>query len=255
MRGRVAFAIVCHGRVPNHTAGVAVERNDVRVECRQEQSIPCDRQSAIHLPATYRKFQRKRALVFPQHVAGFRIERIHIVGRHGQVHGAPGHDGSGLEAVIHTALEGPLELEFGGVLCVDLLQTAEAPACVIARIRKPFLRRVGAVRELLRGHWRRLRKIPELRRKHRLLAMLSRLLERAHKRDHLPDGSLVAIHARHAGPGHAIRDGLEHLAIRRPIAPEGRGELRRAVAALPIGAMTGAAVEIVEAVALRNVRG
>ena len=125
--------------VPELLAREAIEREQVRVGCREEHG------AAVHGDAAVADVERivRRVLVAPDLPSRARVDGPEIVGRR-EVHDAVDENRRGLDLLRKVRLERPGEAERVHVVARDLRQRAVAPARIVAVIRGPAVRlRVG----------------------------------------------------------------------------------------------------------------
>ena len=139
--------MVGDGVIPGYLAGSCVERHDVRLGGVQVDLVPVQgyRTAAPARPADsvgIRDTRRGRR-VLPEKVAGRRVECLHAVARVRDVH-HPGADQRRRLAEAGGQRPGPGKLQEVGVVTVDLLERAVAPAVESTPPAQP----VGGVRIL-----------------------------------------------------------------------------------------------------------
>ncbi len=81
---------------------------------------------------------RNRPRIMPEHLSRLRVESKRIV-RPGEVHDAIHHHRRRFQYAGGLGVKDPLRLQMGNILGSDLGKTAEAPACVVAVVRRPIV--------------------------------------------------------------------------------------------------------------------
>jgi hypothetical protein len=76
-------------------------------------------------------------VVFPELLAGARVDRVGDAPRTRRIHHAVDHERRGLETAIGRRLELPGQAQFGDVGVVNLVERAEALLVVVAAVRQP----------------------------------------------------------------------------------------------------------------------
>ena len=140
-------------RLPPHDAASArIERDELRIQGREEQRAAEDRQPAIDLAATRVDAAGQLVLVGPQRPSRFRIERDHVARRAGHVHDAIHHNRRRLD-LLTMHLVDPLRPQPVDVVDCDLIQAAVVMASIIAAVGQPVARFLGGVQEPFIRHW------------------------------------------------------------------------------------------------------
>ena len=142
-RDRVRFLQIADGHVPEDRAGLAFERDQMRVERAHVEAIAEQRESAIHRAAAHRRreIRRQRARVLPDRPAGPRVERERLVVVARDVRHAVDDERRVFEAASGKAgdvgLEQPVRCELRHVGRRNLRQRAVTLSRVIAGERRP----------------------------------------------------------------------------------------------------------------------
>jgi len=137
-----AVALLVFGRynIPNRTPGLGVERDHVRIERPQKNLIAQNREPAIHAPTAGTNVPRQLMLKHPDGPPCSRIQSKGTVILRRSVENPVHYQRRSLELARRTGLVDPLRHQRTRIRDVDLIESAEAPARVIARIGEPILR-------------------------------------------------------------------------------------------------------------------
>ena len=148
-----ALLVVLGLVVPDHLAGLGVQRDDMRIGGRDDQLVVDHRHVALGgvVAVLARNFDRDVALVFPQQLAVGGIERLHLVEpvveeKHAVVDQRRRFRG----ARRHRPAPGYRQVL--DVVGVDLFQRAIAPGIVGTAPHQPVV--VRRIKQHLRRHWR-----------------------------------------------------------------------------------------------------
>ena len=137
---RISGVRIRNRGIPKRTAGLGIERNEVRVERRQEQRVTEHREAVVHGPAAGLHILRRKVSVDPEHPSRPGVERHGVTRGLRDVHDSIGHQWRGLELFQRLRLKDPLLLEGLDVCRIDLTQQAVALAGIAAGIAQPVLR-------------------------------------------------------------------------------------------------------------------
>ena len=130
----VALRAVGNGRRPHLFAGACVERDEPRVGCRDEHPVLVDRHVA-HRGDPSRLVRAH--MVFPNELAGSRVERLDEIQRVGEIHDAVVNDGRRLVGLAFVHRPGPCELQLLDVVARDLRERTVTPALIITARHQP----------------------------------------------------------------------------------------------------------------------
>ena len=148
----VAGRFVGDFHVPEHSAGLRIESEEVGVERDHVQPGTQDGYAPVIPPAAEIQILGHLVVVAPILTAGSRIERNDVARRFGHVHDTVYDEGRRLGSIQCLQLESPLHLEPPGVPFVDLAQPAVALTVVVARVHEPVLRLRVGIQQALLGH-------------------------------------------------------------------------------------------------------
>ena len=132
----LTLLVVLNLGVPQHLAGLGVERDDVIVGRREIQFVLPQSDAAVGR-MQLKEIVGKLALVSPVLVAGLGVERDHLPRRRRDEHHAIVDDRRRLMAFDHTGREGPYRREVLDVRGVDLVERAVALPVIGPAIQHP----------------------------------------------------------------------------------------------------------------------
>ncbi len=160
-RDRVAKLGIAHRHVPERAAGRGIERDQVPVERAGVDDVAKDRDAAVVGAAAHARVGRHGVAVLPEHAAGLRVHRQHVVRPLGDIHDPVHDERRGLPRAEHLIGQNPLELEILDVAGLDLRQQTVALTGIAARIGEPVLRLVRGAQQAIRGDLRIERRRPD----------------------------------------------------------------------------------------------
>ena len=145
-------------RLPEHLAGLVVERDQLGVEGPEEELVAQHRHAAVVGPAAIGGYRSHRVLVVPELLPGGGVDRVDVIVGSGDVHDAVDDDGRGLHRLDDRGLEdedGTQPLHVAGVDLIGLriaglrvILVGMQPVAIIAK---------RGVEHLLRNRLRHLR--------------------------------------------------------------------------------------------------
>ena len=141
-----------HLDVPDHRAGFGVESDQMRVYRADEDAVSQHRHAAIHGVAADIDLRGKNALVMPVGPSGRGVEREDVRGRLAHVHHAIDDNRRRFHPVAGGHLVHPGDLQIGGILPVDLVERAVAPALIGAGVGQPVIRLALGFQQPLVGY-------------------------------------------------------------------------------------------------------
>ena len=170
-REEVTVLVVGQRLLPDHGAGLAVERDHARVHGAEVDAVPVERGAAVHrqdLDQAGEVF-RKLRLVLPEDLAGRGVHRVDAIEllpeRRRHDHHAVVHERRRLLVAGLAQREHPPRRQALDVLYIDLGERAVAPAAVAPVVGEPVLRLLVRVGQSLVRHvgplgrrWRRRQK-------------------------------------------------------------------------------------------------
>ena len=132
-RGRVPHLVVLELDVIHNAAGLHVEREEVRIDRRNEDLIPerCD--AAVDIAAAGAQIVRETPPIGPQRSSGFDVQRDHVAGRIGEVHHTVKDKRCALEVMASLNLVHPYRAQLLDILTIDLVEPGES-LCVVGTV-------------------------------------------------------------------------------------------------------------------------
>src|SRR5205814_8770418 len=106
-RDAITGAMVSSRDVPNDVSCFCVERDDVRVERAQKNSVAKNREPAVYPPAPRTNVRRQRTLILPDRPARARIERKRSIIRASGIEHSINDEWRGLKFSSGHGLVGP----------------------------------------------------------------------------------------------------------------------------------------------------
>ena len=142
-RERVALPVVGHGGVPDHLAGMRIERHEMSVGRGEQHFVVVERDGAagtIKQIVVIAAFDlRQLAPILPQQIPAAPVERLHdILGVGEEQNAVMRQRRFFLIAGLHVP--GPGQPQPSDILRVDLVEGAEAPSGEIAAPHQPIVR-------------------------------------------------------------------------------------------------------------------
>src|SRR6266849_1115566 len=151
-REAVALGMLGGAYVPDNIAGLAVQRDVMRVQRRHENFITEDGKSAVDSPATWPNVRWEQALVLPDRAPGTRVQGIDAVVLPGTVHNSVHNKRRCFKFAPCHRLICPLGYERCGIRRIDLIQRTEAMPRIVSGVHQPVLWLLGGVEQPLESH-------------------------------------------------------------------------------------------------------
>ena len=155
--GVAVFGFLDRG-VPDHVAGLAIERDQVSVKRAHIQLVAQDGGAAVHHPAADAQQIRQRSLVVPDGSSRTGVQRPGMIEVAGEVHDTIEDDRRALQPATRRrrrSLEQPLRRQLIDILRGKLRQRAIPPRSVVPSEHEPLRRILQAVQQHLRRDGRR----------------------------------------------------------------------------------------------------
>ena len=126
--------------IPDHRAGVRIERDQVRIQCADVDLALVDGDPAIDDVATGRSADASRSLRVegPKSLPSARVDGMHDRPRSGHIHHSVHDNRSGFNTASRFQIISPREPEPGHTGIVDLMQTTKPGRSVIEAIAGPL---------------------------------------------------------------------------------------------------------------------
>ena len=154
-RQRVPRLVVGDLDVPPHAAGPHVERDQMRIDRRDEDLVAEGGDAAVHLAAAGPQVLGQAPPVGPQRPSRLDVQRDDVARRIGEVHHAVEHQGRGLEMMATLHLVHPQRAQPLHVVAVDLVQRGESFPVVGAVVGEPAARFARGLADAVVGQLRR----------------------------------------------------------------------------------------------------
>ncbi len=137
---RVPRLVVGDLDIPPHAAGPHVERDEMRIDRRDEDLVTDGGDAAVHIAAAGPEVLGQAPPVGPQRPAGLDVQRDDVARRIAEVHHAVEHQGRGLEMMPSLHLVHPHRAQLLHVRAIDLVQRGESFPVVGAVVGEPAAR-------------------------------------------------------------------------------------------------------------------